>query len=153
MYLTAHGTAGLLIARFIPNPILAFVVGMVSHLVLDFIPHGDEHIADQKRFSLPQAKHRIAGAALLDGILLTFFVLLYIATTPTTSYQTIIWAFAGAVLPDILQGIYLVTNTRWLKEFNHVHQGIHNMAGHKLNWKQGMLVQAMTFTALWLMLI
>ena len=153
MYLTAHGTAGLVIASFIPNPILAFVVAILSHAVLDFIPHGDEHIADQTRFGLLHAKHRVAGAALLDGALLTFFVLLYVATTPLISYQTMIWAFVGAVLPDILQGIYLVTNVHWLKEFNHIHQGVHNLAGHKLNWKQGMLVQAMTFTALWLMLM
>ena len=38
---TVHVFAGLAIGRQIANPIVAFIVGIISHIILDAIPHWD----------------------------------------------------------------------------------------------------------------
>jgi hypothetical protein len=152
MYLTVHGTAGLAIARVIPNPILAFVVGLVSHFIIDFIPHGDEHLV-QKHFTRGQTLRRLVGATLIDGVLLVGFTVLYLWTTPWASYSTVFAAIIGAVLPDLLQGIAFTTNWNGLDWFTKFHEGIHNAPGHHLSWQQGLMVQGVVLTGLWLFVI
>ena len=41
MLATPHTTVGILIASKIPNPIFAFPLALLSHFVLDLIPHWD----------------------------------------------------------------------------------------------------------------
>lgn len=152
MYLTVHGAAALFIARAIPNPFLSFVVGMASHFIIDFIPHGDEHIIPNY-LTRPKKIRRLMGAALLDGVILAGFLILYIWLNPALSLNTVLACLAGSLLPDFLQGLYFVTEAHWLKFFNKFHLKIHNLPGNKLNWKLGMLIQVLTFTAFWLLII
>ncbi len=152
MYLTVHGAAGLAIAQAVPNPLAAFLVGLLSHFVLDFVPHGDEHLA-QKHFSRGQTLRRLVGAALIDGVLLTGFLILYLWTTPWANYPASGAAVLGAVLPDALQGLAFATNWKGLDWFTKFHEGMHNSAGHKLSWQQGLMVQGLVLAGLWLFVI
>jgi len=149
MYLTVHGATAMLVAKAVPNPILAFLLALVSHFILDFIPHGDEHIL-KKHFSSGQNLRRITGVASLDGIILAGFLVLFLWVGPTVSTSTIIASLLGSLLPDALQGLYFATSWTWLKPFQDFHLGVHNASDHRLNWHQGMLVQCMVLTALWL---
>ncbi|MFH1866573.1 MAG: hypothetical protein ABIJ81_00605 [Patescibacteria group bacterium] len=151
MYLTVHGAAALIIARAIPNPIIAFLVSLLSHFILDFIPHGDEFLT--KSFTPPRALRRLFGAAIIDGILLVFFVLLYLVVTPDYQLSLLSASLFGALLPDLLMASYLITKTRWLKKFTYFHSSLHNWLKYHLSWQQGIVVQVFTFTALWLSLI
>src|SRR3989339_856901 len=53
MFITPHTSLALWISTRITDPLLAFILGVVSHFVLDIIPHGDEqlgrHIKDRKK--------------------------------------------------------------------------------------------------------
>jgi hypothetical protein len=150
MYLTVHGTAAMLIARSVPNPFLAFLLALSSHFVLDFIPHGDEHII-QKHFTRGKTLRRLVGYATVDGIILAGFLAIFIWFGPLNiSRQTVFWSLLGSLLPDLLQGFYFATEARWLKRFQDFHVSIHNASSHALTWHQGLLVQSMVLTALWL---
>jgi len=60
---------------------------------------------------------------------------------------------AGGMLPDTLEAIYLITQTRWLKQFCRFHDATHNVTKLKLGWQLGMLLQCLTFAALWLLIV
>jgi hypothetical protein len=147
MYLTVHAAAGLLIASATPNPIFGFAAGLVSHLALDLVPHGDEL---PTHFVRPQVLRRLLGAALLDGtVVAALLVVYYLAghTFSTTTFATL----AGALLPDALEGAYLITQTKGLAWFSRFHGKIHNFTKVRLGWQFGMLIQCLTLTALWLL--
>ncbi|MDP3986186.1 MAG: hypothetical protein Q8P77_02050 [Candidatus Veblenbacteria bacterium] len=152
MYITVHGTAALVIARAVPNPFLAFVLALVSHFILDFIPHGDEHLI-QKHFTRGQTLRRLVGVAMLDGLIMVGFLALWLWVGPAVPRGAVAASLTGSLLPDVLQGLYLVTEWKWLKPFQRFHLGLHNASGHPLTWHQGMLVQCMVLTALWLLVI
>lgn len=152
MYLTVHGTAGILLARAIPNPLLAFVAGLISHFVLDLVPHGDEHLI-KHHFTRQRTLRRLLGASLLDGCILASLTSLYLWTTPWANTATAIWGLIGALLPDLLQGLYFVTQTKLLRGFNRLHVAVHNLPNFRFTWQTGALLQCLTLTALWLLLI
>ncbi len=152
MYLTVHAVAGLTLAGYTTNPWLAFVLGLISHFVLDFIPHGDEHLA-ASHLSRQQTIKRLLGAAIIDGIVLVIFGLIYIATTPIYDPTPLIAGVAGALAPDVLLALSMITNANWLNWYKKFHHSIHNLPQHKLTWVQGIFVQVMVFIALWLMLV
>lgn len=152
MYLSAHTAAGLVIAQAVPNPFLAFLIGLISHLILDFIPHGDEHLV-KKHFTRGQTLRRLTGAAMIDGLLAFGFMVLYLWTTPWANYPAVAAAVGGAVLPDFLQGIEFVTNWRGLAWITDLHQKLHNATKHRLTWQQGLMVQGLVLAALWLMVV
>jgi hypothetical protein len=152
MYLTVHGAAALFIARAIPNPFVSFGVGLASHFIIDLVPHGDEHIIPS-HLTRPKKIRRLMGAALLDGIILAGFLILYLWLNPTLSLNTVLACLVGSLLPDFLQGLYFVTEAGWLKMLNKFHIKIHNLPGSKLNWRLGMLIQVLTFMAFWLLII
>ena len=76
MYITVHAAAGAAVGTLTGNPLLAFIGGFVSHLILDMIPHGDETIKKWKLFKTIRA--RVTAAALLDfaGVILALLFLL-----------------------------------------------------------------------------
>ena len=74
MYLTAHSSAGVLIAAKVVNPWLAFVLGFLSHYVLDMIPHGEENIFDKTYHRINY--RNLTKALLIDFILLLIYMLL-----------------------------------------------------------------------------
>ncbi len=151
MYLTVHSAAGLLVAKLIPNPLAAFIGGFLSHIILDFIPHGDEHITQGT--TPAKGLGRLMGATIIDGAIMLLFTLLYFVMEPQIYLGTVLLAILGSILPDILQGVYMLTKSPGLKSFAYYHELIHNMPGHKISWPEGMVIQTFTLTALWLLLI
>lgn len=152
MYLTVHAAAGLVVATTLANPIWSFFGGIASHLILDFIPHGDEYLIDNKALHWLQQK-KFLGAAIIDAIVMALFIMIYAVTTPGLNWLNLSAGLLGSWLPDILQAVYMVTKFKWLKGYHKWHNEWHNLTGHKLNWVKGMLVQCMIFTALWLILM
>ncbi len=152
MYLTVHGATALALARLSPNPLVGFVLGLVSHVVLDVIPHGDEL---PRYYTGPRKLRRIFGAGVLDGLVLSFFLVIYVWTTPNVNLSLALASVLGAVLPDALQALYFITEKPpgWLQALQRWHRSIHNPFRHNLDWTQGLLVQALTFAAVWLLLL
>ena len=63
MFLTVHATAAVLITQKISNPLLAFIIGFISHYILDAIPHGDDKI-----FERWQGKAQLRVMALVAAV-------------------------------------------------------------------------------------
>lgn len=151
MYLTVHGLAALVVAQAAPNPLVAFLLGLLSHLVLDFIPHGDEHLTTG--FTRTRVVKRMLGATAIDGSILVFLLLIYLIATPSLSSGQLLAGLAGGLLPDLLEGVYLISNANWLKAYSRWHMAMHNWLRHRLLWTEGILVQVLVLAALWLTLI
>jgi hypothetical protein len=129
MTLSTHAVVGAGLAVVAKaNPIVAFVLGFVSHFLMDAIPHWDY---------LPRSKKRLAKHYLLTGeeqaqdafsenpkekfidflcIGLDFFIGLALVfwfflhgqiTFPGIFFSPIFWGVVGGVLPDFLQLVYI----------------------------------------------
>lgn len=120
MYLTVHATAGLIIGQQLNNPILGFFTGVLSHYILDFIPHGDSKNGDQP------LKKIIYLFFLDSAIILGILSWLY-----WQNYFSITWpiflAIAGTILPDVLWGVTKLINIPWLKPINRFHHFVHHL--------------------------
>ena len=129
MFLTVHAPAGALVGAFAPDPVSAFVLGVLSHAVLDIIPHGDEAIGppcagqtcthrEEVRLMLRLA---IADAALMGIVLATIL-------TPWRALPSfsVLAGIAGGVLPAILQGLGMAfPRIRPLARFKELHDVVH----------------------------
>lgn len=98
MYLTTHAAVGVLISQQTSNPWVAFFGAIVSHFVLDFVPHGDENVENWAKVRA----RRIALIAVLDlgGIGLLLLALVQKVTLPT--FNLVVLGVVGAILPDVL---------------------------------------------------
>lgn len=109
MFLTGHAASATVIARFVPNPILAFLLGVFSHVILDLIPHGDteivpEGITDYKRLSpekKTKARRMFLAAGLADTTVTLFLFSGLFVNLPVNKFC---YAFAllGALLIDLV---------------------------------------------------
>lgn len=81
MYMSTHAAVGAAVGTLTRSSPVGFILGVLSHLILDRIPHHD-----YKRYT---------GAA-FDGVG-TLMIFLWLAGFPSH----IIWAAVGAVLPDL----------------------------------------------------
>lgn len=93
MLIAAHSTTGAVVGEVLANPILAIIFGIVSHYILDFIPHfdtTDEGVYTKRQVLL------ISFDALFGAIVLAIMFL--------SSTQQLSFAFGvfGSLLPDIL---------------------------------------------------
>lgn len=95
MLATNHVLAGAALGHVSGNPVLGAVAGLVSHLVMDAVPHWG---GDDKR---PLSKDRYLRVARTDGIvLLVVFAVLAVVTDPSVRAATLVGALAG-LAPDI----------------------------------------------------
>ncbi len=142
MYLTAHSSAGVLIAAKFVNPWLAFVLGFLSHYVLDMIPHGEENIFDKKY-------HRINYRSLIKALTIDFIILIlyiyFIMTKLEVNQITLLAAVFGTVLPDLIWGFYYLTKWKILKWPTKMHNYLHMLIKHRqLPLSYGLVIQSLT---------
>ena len=140
MYITVHAAAGAAVGTLTGNPLLAFIGGFVSHLILDMIPHGDETIKKWKLFKTIRA--RVTAAALLDfaGVILALLFLLNNASM--AFLPGMLAGMAGGIAPDALWGFHELTGTPLLNAYRAWHSKGHDfLTKKKISMKQGFAVQ------------
>jgi hypothetical protein len=125
MTLTTHATLGAVIGHATGNPLSAFILGFISHFLIDMIPHGDTGIADNYRIHKRRRKQAIAYV-MIDAVLALFFVLLLANTREIEPMRSYSWGIVGGVLPDLLVGLYEIKKTRLLAWFNTLHFFFHD---------------------------
>lgn len=138
MFITVHAASGIIIGQYIGNPWLAFLIGFISHIILDIIPHGDTQVAEKYKNPI-----HIGAAALLDFIIL-FFLLVFLLVVKIDLFQpSIIMGMIGAMLLDIFQGIYYLTRNKTFKKLQNFHHLFHNAISqkHELNFFVGLALQ------------
>ncbi|MFA4871469.1 MAG: hypothetical protein WC610_00150 [Patescibacteria group bacterium] len=156
MFITVHAAAATLIGKKVASVPLAFVLGLISHFILDIIPHGDQKLGKKFfgfRFNLiPREKKGIRILALygiIDALALIGFLLYLFRTFEFADSDSVTWAIIGGILPDALVGIYMVGKFKFLKWFFDLHSKIHYLWLNKikkdipLRW--GVLMQVITF--------
>jgi hypothetical protein len=66
MYQIVHGMAGAVIGSRLDSPILAFILGFVSHFILDAIPHDSNEARDWENNGTDKFVKKVALEAILD---------------------------------------------------------------------------------------
>jgi hypothetical protein len=95
MLVTSHALAGRIIGRLLPRrPLVAFAVGVVSHLVMDTCPHWSPEPG-------PGSHDAFLHVARRDGIAGLAAVAVSVATAPASERSAVVAGVAGAVLLDL----------------------------------------------------
>jgi hypothetical protein len=126
MTLTTHATIGAVIGKATGNPLLAFVFGILSHYLVDIIPHGDTGLSDNFRIKKKNRKRAVAYT-MVDACVCIFFILMIANTKDIASMQTFTWGIAGAILPDFLVGLYELTKSPLLAWQYKIHFYFHDL--------------------------
>ncbi len=141
MTLATHAVIGASLAAAIPlthnHPIefiaLAFVAGILSHFMLDVVPHWDYELgSDTKAPNPADFDLKIGRAFIFDlgkigldvGLGLVIALLLYVGLAGRSSLIILAGAI-GAVLPDFLQFVYMKIRRPPFTWFQHIHDFYH----------------------------
>jgi len=158
MLITTHALAGVFISQQVGHPAWAFFIGLLSHFILDIIPHGDEYIAEwiyKKHF-----KRRAFLVVFTDFSVLSIFVIFLLFKIELPQLSILLAGVIGAILPDIFDnvigppGSYLLSKhfynkaiqkTNPIKSFiirlNILHNVFHNPFKKKMTTRAGIVLQ------------
>jgi hypothetical protein len=161
MILSVHATFGAAVASLVPShPVAGFVLGFVSHLALDMIPHRDYDLISvestpEKKMKLIDVEPIIRKARLTRDMLLVSFdafiglILAFIFFFNPSHPAIFLLGALGALLPDFLTFLYLILKHKPLGHFFDFHAGIiHSKVILKLNQFTGVFLQFCTVAIL-----
>ena len=159
MILSVHATFGAAVASLVPtHPVEAFVLGFVSHLAIDAIPHKDYELisVDVDEAGKPKPLDLISKKLKLlrDMTLVSFDAVVGLCLAflfffnPAHPSIFLIGAVA-AMIPDFLTFLYLLLKHKPLRHFFDFHASfIHSQTVLKLNQITGVLLQFCTVAVL-----
>ena len=130
MTLTTHTFIGAVLAKLTGNPLLAFALSFATHYLVDIVPHGDNRLSENFRIKKKKRKE-IAAFLTIDACVAIFFILFLIHTRDIESLRTFSWGIAGAILPDLLVGLYDLTRSRFLRWNYRLHFFFHDLLTHR----------------------
>lgn len=154
MYSPIHASAGLLLAQLTSNPIAALGIGIVSHYILDAIPHGDTR---PLRFFRGWSQLRVAVTTETVDLPATIFTVAYLFGQLRDGDAALLAGAFGGLLPDILWGLKLVLQrvaiqlsplTWILTQHNRWHEFIHAKRHYDLPHRFGIAYQAVLLAGL-----
>lgn len=158
MFSPVHLVVGLSLAKVIPGGELpVFLAGILSHLALDSIPHGDTSIG-QWVHSAPDRStklRRLLPLAVADQIA-TLGLFLFLLPAPafaSVSLSRLVAGAVGSILPDYLSGIrdLLPHPPRWLEKLHRLHDRCHFRGRDPFTTTTGLLLQlSLVGLACWL---
>lgn len=145
MFLTVHASAGIIIGQQTGNIWLAFLAGFISHFLLDMVPHGDQNLIKNRSNITVEEIKLIRKLGIIDtlntGLLVVIIYLFGLITSPIS----VLFAVAGAVLPDYINAFYIFFKLKWLKWYSDFHYYTHFIwNGFTINFPQGIAVQSIT---------
>jgi hypothetical protein len=127
MTTTTHAAIGAALGSVVGNPALGFSLGLISHFLVDMIPHGDNYLADKYRIH----KKKRAGMAYItvDAAIAIIFLMSVVSGRPHTSTTNLAFSAAviGSILPDLMVGLKeLFPKNQFFKGFFKVHFFFHD---------------------------
>jgi len=147
MFLTVHATDAVIIAKHLPNPLLALAASFASHYILDAIPHGDE--AFFSRFVGPRWIKAVGIAAIVDTIIMLLWLGWLVSQNLTSLTPALIAAVFGSIITDFLNGLYILTNWKILAWNNWLNGWCHHLITEKtVSAKTGFIIQILFFCSL-----
>lgn len=134
MLIAAHSIPAGYIGELIGNPLLAFLVGIVIHILLDMIPHYDT--TDGSKFTVRQWALMVIDA--LIGIL----VIIFIIKPPLDVHSSFLWGAFGGIFPDIFDSAPGIREIFWKTRFGKAfHKFAKKSHGKHLTFIPGILIQ------------
>lgn len=119
---TNHVLSGALIGAVVRRPVPAFAIGVVSHFVLDAVPHWGQW-ENQRHFLSVAVPDGLAGLAAMG---------VFAAIAPAGQRPAVVAGMAGAALPDIDKPSRLwFGRSPWPEPVNRFHSGIQREAPHR----------------------
>lgn len=143
MFLTIHAATGAVIGMQTANPALAFFFSIISHFVLDSLPHGDENLFSNFHQRGKRAKLKCVAIMAADSIITIFATLAIIFFSSPVNVWPVSLGIVGGLLPDMLQTIYFYSGHPWLKNFYDLHNALHYKKGRlRMRLRYGLVFQA-----------
>jgi len=139
MFVTVHAAAATIIGKNVSSTALAFILGIISHYILDMIPHGDQDLGKKffgLRFKQLKQQNYFKFMALygtMDSFILAIYLMFIFNNFGYSQNPTIIWAIIGGILPDFLALMYKLTEIRFLSGLNKIHEYFHMLLLKRLN--------------------
>jgi hypothetical protein len=150
MFLTVHTPLGIIIGQAVTNPLLAFLLGIVSHYLFDIIPHGDTNVP--KKYLNPI---HITLAGLIDLVVLAIYVIFLLSLNVEILSLNILLAVLGSWLPDILQAFYFKFQGKTLGRLQDFHNFFHDLISNKYQFQliHGLIFQIIVLVFLTIIII
>ena len=150
MFLVTHSAVALLATRWTNNPAIAFGVGLLSHFVMDALPHGDEGLV----YAIRRDRRReIAWFTLVMIIDLLLLGLGFAWMVTHAGFRLAeAFAIAGACLPDFMWGFEKVIGRRVFGLFSVFHDRCHNVKKIVIPSWYGLPLQLALAAGLWYLL-
>jgi hypothetical protein len=154
MFATVHTASALLIASKTSNPWWIFFIGLISHFILDFIPHGDRNLDnglynDQEKRSTIIRLIWITLSDLFISLILSIYYLIY---TNFTNWQAVIFAVFVVLFPDLFMGLSKIIYAAKKENIKNIfikiilivygwHKRIHDFLPNKMRLEIGLILQ------------
>ncbi len=145
MNLTVHVAASAIVAQYTGNPFIGFFYGLLSHIILDMVPHGDSAMYKKYKNKELSAK-KAAAKTVLDAVIAIILAVVFFNLPLPSSNLVLSMAIVGAVIPDIFIGLYELSLPRapkFLKIVHGWHFKNHDLVAKKFDFslKHGLLLQ------------
>ena len=164
MFITSHTLFSVLISQKMGSPFEAFTFSMVSHYILDLIPHGDEGVGHWIKKKLTFSRFIFTNT--IDIAILSIILAVFLLDKKLPSTPVFLASVIGGVLPDvmcILNDFFadwqknisrkLIKYLRFLpisvafRYQQKLHAFIHQLIPVHLSIKKGLIVQAIVIFA------
>ena len=124
MLMTVHAIVGAAIGQQVDNIYLSFIIGFLSHFVLDLIPHGDSELIDG--YYKKEKVRKMIGLVVIDAIAMAVLILLLFSykSADFTNKYSVIFGILGSILPDFIVGIAELSKKHF-QNFYRFHTQIH----------------------------
>ncbi|MCW1930448.1 MAG: hypothetical protein KIH62_003970 [Candidatus Kerfeldbacteria bacterium] len=103
MTLSTHAAAGIMIAEWTGNPLLGFLIAIMSHYLLDMVPHGDEFVYWRYIHNKDDRIAKTAGT--VDILVLSLMLTLLLTYGDDFHGSLTLLGALGGTLPDLLINI------------------------------------------------
>ena len=98
MFLAVHASVGAIAGNAVKDPIVAFIIGFISHFFTDMVPHGDENMYEGYKNGNKVVRAVMYVAA--DAVLTVVLVALFFIKEDFFHPMNVAMGIVGGLLPD-----------------------------------------------------
>lgn len=153
MLATAHVVIGAAAGLAMPNTPLAFIVGIVTHHLMDIVPHWDPGSFYYPKNSPEDLSVRDVVIAVID-LAVAVYIVVQLMTLPALPYEArnMLWGAVGGIVPDLWHHSPLLRRfTRhwsWSGTWYRFHNVFHTTVSQK-HWWFGIATQLVFAGVAW----